>query len=303
MDAECKRKQVNFDQLTALLEFLKEHEDLAKGLTRGRRRRGKFHTVKVWNLCAKKLNAIKDGAVKDGKGWSKYWCDWKYRVRRRALELKAAKDGDRPLPEGILPLSAMEENIMSLIGESAVEGVVIMNDPLSEEGLEEAIQNYTDNNEDSPINQYFDTEAMEPSTSRKRRQPCNDDTAGSSSPGESKPMVDSRGDIKSSSTGPRTSKRRRKQRSSINSDIELGGSSSPSESKPEVIVTKNEQCVESDGEDKASVFLSLEREKVFGTSKIINTLEMIHSEIARLASVMADIKDYLVTNYRQISVT
>lgn len=62
-----------------------------------------------------------------------YWCDWKYRVRRRALELKASKDGDRPLPEGMLPLSAMEENIMSLIGESSVEDVVIMNDPLSEE--------------------------------------------------------------------------------------------------------------------------------------------------------------------------
>uniref|UniRef100_A0A2A4JZP3 Regulatory protein zeste n=1 Tax=Heliothis virescens TaxID=7102 RepID=A0A2A4JZP3_HELVI len=298
MDAECKRKQVNYDQLTALLEFLKEHEDLAKGLTRGRRRRGKFHTVRVWNLCAKKLNAIKNGATKDGKGWSKYWCDWKYRVRRRALELKAARDGDRPLPEGILPLSAMEENIMSLIGESAVEEVVIMNDPLSEEGLEEAIQNYTDKNEDSPINQYFDTEATEPSTSRKRRQPSNDDTAGPSSPGERKPLVDTRGNTKSSS-----SKRRRKQRTSINSDIELSGSSSPSESKPEVIVTKNEHSIDSDGDDKASVFLSLEREKVFGTSKIINTLEMIHSEIARLTSVMADIKDYLVTNYRQISVT
>lgn len=75
---EPKRKQVSPEQLTALLEFLKEHEDLARGLTRGRRRRGKFHTVKVWNTCAKKLNAIKNGALKDGKGWSKvshkYYC-------------------------------------------------------------------------------------------------------------------------------------------------------------------------------------------------------------------------------------
>lgn len=54
-------------------------------------------------------------------------------MRRRALEFKAAKDGDRPLPEGILPLSQMEESIMTLIGDSAVDGVVIMNDPLSEE--------------------------------------------------------------------------------------------------------------------------------------------------------------------------
>ena len=62
---------MSYEQLTGLLEFLKEHEDLAKGLTRGRHRRGKFHTVKIWNLCAKKLNSIEGGAIKDGKGWSK----------------------------------------------------------------------------------------------------------------------------------------------------------------------------------------------------------------------------------------
>lgn len=62
------------EQLTALLEFLKGHVDLAKGLSRGRRRRGKFHTIKTWNSCAKKLNGIKNGAVKDGKAWSKV-CD------------------------------------------------------------------------------------------------------------------------------------------------------------------------------------------------------------------------------------
>lgn len=66
---ESKRRQVNLDQLTSLLDFLKEHQELAKGLTRGRR--GKFHTLKIWNLCAKKMNAVKDGAIKDGKGWSK----------------------------------------------------------------------------------------------------------------------------------------------------------------------------------------------------------------------------------------
>ncbi|KAJ8729193.1 hypothetical protein PYW08_000774 [Mythimna loreyi] len=298
MEAERKRKQVSYDQLLALLEFLKDHEDLAKGLTRGRHRRGKFHTIKIWNMCAKKLNAIKYGAIKDGKAWSKYWCDWKYRVRRRALELKVSKDGDKPLPEGMLPLSAMEESIMTLIGENAVDDVVVMNDPLSEEGIDEAIQNYTDNNEDSPINQYFESEDTEsPPKSRKRRQQSNHDDAGPSSPPERKPRVEaSSGSVKGA--GSRSSKRRKRQQSP-DSEIELDGSCSPVENKPEVVVTKNENCIDLDAEDKASAFLSIEREKVFSTGKIINTLEMIHSEIARLTSVMADIKDYLVTNYRQ----
>lgn len=60
---------VSLEQLSSLLDFMKEHPDLAKGLSRGRR--GKLMSIKVWNSCAKRLNAVKQGAVKDGKGWSK----------------------------------------------------------------------------------------------------------------------------------------------------------------------------------------------------------------------------------------
>lgn len=63
------RKQVSVDQMSGLLEFLEKHPDLARGLVRGRR--GKFHSLDLWNKCAKKLNPVKDGAFKDGKGWSK----------------------------------------------------------------------------------------------------------------------------------------------------------------------------------------------------------------------------------------
>lgn len=66
------RKQVNVDQMSGLLEFLQKHPDLARGLVRGRR--GKFHSLDLWNRCAKKLNPVKDGAFKDGKGWSKVTC-------------------------------------------------------------------------------------------------------------------------------------------------------------------------------------------------------------------------------------
>lgn len=41
------------------------------------------------------------------------------------------RESNRPLPEGMLPLSPMEETIMNIIGES-MEGVMIVNDPLAE---------------------------------------------------------------------------------------------------------------------------------------------------------------------------
>ncbi|XP_026487986.1 uncharacterized protein LOC113394778 [Vanessa tameamea] len=137
MDIDLKlKKQVSSDQLNALLDFLKEHKELAKGLIRGRR--GKLNTLKLWNLCAKKLNVLKDGATKDGKGWSKYWCDWKYRVRRRALEQKSSKQSKNFSLENSTPLSTLEEEILKLIGPGALDTVVIKLDPLAETDIDEA---------------------------------------------------------------------------------------------------------------------------------------------------------------------
>ncbi|XP_061707603.1 uncharacterized protein LOC133518055 [Cydia pomonella] len=183
MDTDLKaRKQVSLEQLKGLLDYLNEHQDLAKGLTRGRR--GKLHSVKLWNVCAKKLNAIGEGAVKDGKGWSKYWCDWKYRVRRRALELKAARDSNKPPPDGVASLSQMEETILEIIGESVVSGVVIKSDPLAEgASFSDEEESYmADNSEEAPIN-YGVTKSRRGKKRRHSSQNNSDaDEVGTTSP-------------------------------------------------------------------------------------------------------------------------
>ncbi|XP_026762166.2 uncharacterized protein LOC113520938 [Galleria mellonella] len=189
MDTDYKsRKQVNYDQLKAMIDFLKEHQQLAKGLMRGRR--GKLHTLKLWNLCAKKLNGYKGGTVKDGKGWSKYWCDWKYRVRRRALELKAVKDTNRPVPD-ITPLSNLEESILSIIGDTAVDDVVIKIDPLAQGDTEDDDPDNTENNDETSDNQFLVNEPV--LTKKKKRRHSSsrdlsdlDECAGPSSPPERK---------------------------------------------------------------------------------------------------------------------
>ncbi|KAG6450430.1 uncharacterized protein LOC115443685 [Manduca sexta] len=189
MDSDFKKRQVSFDQLNALLDFLKEHNELAKGLTRGRR--GKLQTLKIWNLCAKKLNVFKDGAIKDGKGWSKYWCDWKYRVRRRALELRAAKDSHGSPPDGVTQLSAMEETILSIIGDGAVDGIIIKHDPLADGATEEEeADSY--HNEEPAANQYCETR-LRSRRGRKRKHSYKDtsdmEECSESSPIDRKPRV------------------------------------------------------------------------------------------------------------------
>ncbi|CAH0602897.1 unnamed protein product [Chrysodeixis includens] len=285
MDGEVKRKQVSSEQLTALLDFLKGHVDLAKGLSRGRRRRGKFHAIKTWNLCAKKLNAYKNGAVKDGKAWSKYWCDWKYRVRRRALELQVSREGNRPLPEGMVPLSPMEETIMNIIGESMVDGVMIVNDPLAEASLDEDIPNYTDNN------RYI--EQASTSGVKRRHGMDVDETV----PVDRKPSIDSTsGDYECTGGIKTRSSKRLKTRKSSNNSVSETESITQPETKPEVT-----HIMEADT-DKTTMFLNLERQKIYENGKIVRSLEMIHGEITKLASVMSEIKDCLNKHYRRISV-
>ncbi|KAJ0182079.1 hypothetical protein K1T71_002801 [Dendrolimus kikuchii] len=189
--ADPKKKQVSFDQLVTLLDFLKEHPELAKGLTRGRR--GKLHTVKLWQLCAKKVNAIKDGGSKDGKGWAKYWCDWKYRVRRKALELRAFKESNRPPPEGVTPLTSLEETMLSIIGDNAVDNVVIKSDPLAErESADDDADNIEDNQE-LTTHQYNEATPKSNGNNRKRKQSSpeisDENRSGHYTPTERKPRL------------------------------------------------------------------------------------------------------------------
>lgn len=53
-------------------------------------------------------------------------------MRKRAIEEKAAKEGNAYIPENSSPLSQLEENILSIIGERALDSVVIKRDPLAD---------------------------------------------------------------------------------------------------------------------------------------------------------------------------
>lgn len=252
--SDSKRKQVSFEQLVALLDFLKDHSELAKGLARGRR--GKLHTVKLWHLCAKKINTFKSGANKDGKGWAKYWCDWKYRVRRKALELRAAKESNRPPPEGITQMSPLEETILSIIGDHAVDKVIIKTDPLAEEVSGEDESEDNDNNEDIPANKYLVSKsALKPNKERKRQH------------------------------SPKMS-----------SDLEdRSGPTTPTESKLKLTRLKNEDD-DSEIEEDTKEFLRIEKEKLENNKKILECVQTIASEMTRLVDVMGHIRDVLTNN-------
>lgn len=52
-------------------------------------------------------------------------------MRRRALELRAAEQSNT-LPENTTPLTALEEEILSIIGQGALDSIIIKTDPLAD---------------------------------------------------------------------------------------------------------------------------------------------------------------------------
>lgn len=52
-------------------------------------------------------------------------------MRRRALELRAAEQSNT-IPENTTPLTALEEEILSIIGQGALDSIIIKTDPLAD---------------------------------------------------------------------------------------------------------------------------------------------------------------------------
>ncbi|XP_050670211.1 uncharacterized protein LOC126968990 [Leptidea sinapis] len=82
------RRRVTYGQLELLWEYLNQNKALATGFNKTTQARQ--FSKNMWQNIAQTLNSYGDGAVKDWKGWCKYWNDYKSKLKKLAATTKAS---------------------------------------------------------------------------------------------------------------------------------------------------------------------------------------------------------------------
>ncbi|KAL0818777.1 hypothetical protein ABMA28_008104 [Loxostege sticticalis] len=107
------------EQIEVLLNFLQEHQDLARGLLRDVS--GRARTRDLWQDLANNLNAC-GGTVKTVKQWQRHWLNLKYITRKKLVEMGRHARGTGGGPPSKLRLTPVEEKVMRILGEVSVHG-------------------------------------------------------------------------------------------------------------------------------------------------------------------------------------
>ncbi|XP_060810161.1 uncharacterized protein LOC106139572 isoform X2 [Amyelois transitella] len=118
-------------QLELLWEFLNSNKDIATGFNRSLQ--AKEYSARKWQEIAEILNAQGDGALKDGKMWSKYWVDYKAKLKKRNAALHSSRRRTGGGSANEPPLSQIEDKFLSILGVDFGQGMAgIRVDPLTE---------------------------------------------------------------------------------------------------------------------------------------------------------------------------
>ncbi|CAH2210225.1 jg21810 [Pararge aegeria aegeria] len=112
-NVRCRR--VSGRQLELLWEYLNAHRDIAVAFNRSLQ--AKEYSQQRWKVLAEILNFQGDGAHKDWKGWSKYWVDYKAKLKKRISVLRFAQARNGAGQSSEPPLSDIENKFLQILGE------------------------------------------------------------------------------------------------------------------------------------------------------------------------------------------
>ncbi|XP_052745475.1 myb-related transcription factor, partner of profilin-like [Bicyclus anynana] len=119
--AETSRRRVSYGQLEQLWEFLNANKGIATGYNKTSQARD--FSKRMWENIAQNLNSHGDGAIKDWKGWSKYWNDYKSKLKKLAVAARASHQqtgGGAPLNRA---LTEIENKFLYILGEDFGSGL------------------------------------------------------------------------------------------------------------------------------------------------------------------------------------
>ncbi|CAK1579549.1 unnamed protein product [Parnassius mnemosyne] len=110
-----RRHRVTYSQLEILWEFLNSNRDVAVGFNKSAQARETSR--RMWEEVAQTLNSFGDGAIKDGKGWSAYWIDYKGKLKKRCATIRSAQSRTDGEPSNVPQLSTLEKKFLNIVGE------------------------------------------------------------------------------------------------------------------------------------------------------------------------------------------
>ncbi|KAJ8734375.1 hypothetical protein PYW07_014926 [Mythimna separata] len=110
-ESNGQSRLVSYEQVKSIIDFMAQHVEFASGNLRSLEAR---HTSKrLWEELTKMLNSCR-GTRKTADGWSKYWSDFKNKLKNKVWLLKRKKSGSSL--KGIRPLTKMEKRALSILG-------------------------------------------------------------------------------------------------------------------------------------------------------------------------------------------
>ncbi|XP_030031679.2 uncharacterized protein LOC115448401 isoform X1 [Manduca sexta] len=106
-------RHVSYEQVKTIIDFMGQHIELATGSMRSLYER---HTSKkLWGELTKTLNSCHGGTRKNSDGWSKYWSDFKNKLKNKVRILERQKSGSA-LNKTIRPLTKLEKRALVILG-------------------------------------------------------------------------------------------------------------------------------------------------------------------------------------------
>ncbi|XP_023939248.1 uncharacterized protein LOC112046719 [Bicyclus anynana] len=107
-------RNVSYDQVKTIIDFMGQHVDFAAGSLRSLEARHASKTL--WNELTKTLNDSRTGARKSCDGWSKYWSDFKSKLKNKVSILKKKKRSGSSQSKNIKPLTRLEKRALIILG-------------------------------------------------------------------------------------------------------------------------------------------------------------------------------------------
>ncbi|XP_034840967.1 uncharacterized protein [Maniola hyperantus] len=114
MTDNSSSRHVSYDQVKTIIDFMGQHVDFATGSLRSLEAR---HTSKtLWNELTRMLNNSRSGTKKTSDGWSKYWSDFKNKLKNKVTVLKKKKRSGSSSNKNIKPLTRLEKRALVILG-------------------------------------------------------------------------------------------------------------------------------------------------------------------------------------------